>query len=245
MAEQVKIVAEPRDDAGKGFARRLRASGRVPGVVYGTGVASTPVHVDVLDLYHALHTTAGANVLIRLQIDGDEHLTIPREIQRHPVRGDLIHADFVALDRDSLIRVEVPVHLEGAEEVEAPGVVQHVLHTVPIHVPPLDIPESFTLDVEDMVIGDVLRVEDITLPSGAEFDIETDRTVVTVVAPTIIEEEEEEEEISLLEELEAEGLSEEEIEARLEAAEAAAEEEAEGEESGEGEEPGEEAPEES
>lgn len=223
MAEQVKIVAESRDDAGKGVARQLRASGRVPAVVYGAGVASTPVHVDVLDLYHALHTTAGANVLIRLQVDGEEHLTIPREVQRHPVRGDLLHADFVALDRDSLIRVEVPVHLEGAEDVEAPGVVQHVLHSVPIHVPPLEIPESFDLEVGDMVIGDVLRVEDIALPSGAEFDIETDRTVVTVVAPTIIEEDEEEPEVDLAEELAAAGLSEEEIAARLEEAEDAEE----------------------
>jgi large subunit ribosomal protein L25 len=198
MAEQVKIVAEPRSDAGKGVARRLRAEGRVPAVVYGSGVDATPVHVDVLDLYHALHTSAGANVLIRLQVDGEEHLTIPREVQKHPVRGDLLHADFVALDRDSLIRVEVPVHIEGMEEVEAPGVVQHVLHAVPIHVPPLDIPESFVLEVGDMVIGDVLRVEDIALPSGAEFDIETDRTVVTVTAPTIIEEPEPEE-VELLE----------------------------------------------
>lgn len=194
MAEQVKLVAETRSDAGKVVARRLRASGRVPAVVYGRTLPSTKLHVDALDLYHALHTPAGLNVLIRLQFDGDEHLTIAREIQRHPVRGELLHVDFVALDRDRLIRVEVPVHLEGSEEVAAPGVVTQMLHTVPIRVRPLDIPDSFQLQVADMVIGDVLRVEDLQLPQDAEYDIEIDRTVVTVSAPTIIEEEPTEEE---------------------------------------------------
>lgn len=196
MPEQVKIVAESRYEAGKGkgMARRLRGQGRVPAVVYGADVDAVPVHVDSLELYHALHTPAGANVLIRLEVDGDEHLTIIREVQRHPVRDDLLHVDFVALQRGALIRVEVPVHLHGAEEVAAPGVVQQVLYTVPIRVKPLDIPDSFDLDIEDMVIGDVLRVEDIELPEGSEFDIEVERTVVTITAPTIIEEPEEAEE---------------------------------------------------
>jgi large subunit ribosomal protein L25 len=233
MAEQVKIVAETRTETGKGVGRRLRADGRVPAVVYGGEVAATPVHVDTLELYHALHTSAGANVLIRLQVDGEEHLTIPRGVQRHPVRGDLIHVDFVALQRDQRIRVEVPLHLSGGEEVAAPGVVQQVLYTIPIHVRPLDIPEEFTLEISEMVIGDVMRVEDLVLPEGAEYDIEADRVVVTVVAPTIIEEPEEEEpEDALLAELIEEGLSEEEIAARLEEAKEAAEEE-----EGEGEEP--------
>lgn len=193
MADQVTIVAESRTASGKGVAGRLRADGRVPAVVYGAEVDATPVHVDALELFHAIHTEAGTNVLINLQVDGDEHLTILREVQRHPVRGDVLHVDFVALQRGIRIRVEVPVHLEGAEDVAAPGVVQHVLHTVPIQVRPLDIPSAFTLEVGEMVIGDVLRVEDLELPEDAEFDIEPDRTVVSVVAPTVIEEEPDEE----------------------------------------------------
>lgn len=235
MAEQVKIVAEKRSDAGKGVARRLRAEGRIPAVVYGADVESTAIHIDQMDLYHALHTSAGGNVLIRLEIDGDEHLTLARDVQRHAVRGDVLHTDFVALDRDSRIRVEIPVHLEGTEDVAAPGVVQHVLHTVPVLVRPLDIPDYFTLEVGDMVIGDTLRVDDIDLPEGAEFDIESDRTIITVSAPTILEEPEEEPEIpeelaELMAELEEEDLTEEEIAERIAEAEAAAEEAVEGEE---------------
>lgn len=234
MAEQVKIVAEKRSDTGKGVARRLRAEGRIPAVVYGAGVDATAVHINQMDLYHALHTSAGGNVLIRLEVDGDEHLTLARDVQRHPVRGDVLHTDFVALDRDSRIRVEIPIHLDGSEDVAAPGVVQHVLHTVPVLVRPLDIPDYFTLQVGDMVIGDTLRVDDIDLPEGAEFDIEEDRTIVTVSAPTILEEPEEEPEIpeelaELMAELEEEDLTEEEIAERIAEAEAAAEEAAEGE----------------
>lgn len=192
MAEQVKLEARPRDAAGRAAARRLRREGRVPGVVYGPKVAPTKVDVDALELYHVLHTSAGANVLVRLQVDGDEHLTMPREVQRHPVRGDLFHVDFVAIDPERLVRVEIPVHLEGAEEIASPGVLTHVLHTVPVRVSPLEIPDHFEIDVSEMVIGDVVRVEDIALPAGAEWDIETERTVATVTAPTIVEVEEEE-----------------------------------------------------
>jgi large subunit ribosomal protein L25 len=227
MAEQVKLVAEVRDLSGSSVSRRLRRTGRVPAVVYGSGVGATRLHVDGLELYHALHTPAGINVLIRLQIDGDEHLTLPRDVQRHPVRGDLFHVDFVALDRDQLIRVEVPVHLEGAEDVASPGVVQHVLHTVPIRVRPLDIPDSFALHVADMAIGDVLRVEDLQLPEGAEFDIETDRTIVTVSAPTVLEAPEELEVPDTIQDimqgLEGEELSADELEQRIAAAQEAAE----------------------
>lgn len=192
MAEQVKLVARPREGTGKSVARRLRREGRVPAIVYGRTVEPTKVDVDALDLYHALHTSAGLNVLIRLDVQGTEHLTMPREVQRHPVRGDLFHVDFVAVERDRLVRVEIPIRLLRAEEVASPGVLTQVLHTAPIRVSPLEIPESLDIDVSEMVIGDTVRIEDLTLPERAAWEIETDRTIATVTAPTIIEVEEEE-----------------------------------------------------
>lgn len=228
MADQVQLDAQPRDETGSGVSRRLRARGRIPAVVYGSGVESRPLHVDSLDLYHALHTPAGLNALINLQVDGDVHLTLARELQRHPVRGDLYHVDFVALDPEERIRVEIPVRLHGAEKVAAPGVVTQILHSVPILVRPMDIPDGFDLEVGDMVMGDVQRVSDIDLPADGEFDIEIDRTVVTVSAPTEIEEEEEEEVpaalADLMEGFEGEELTEEELAERLEEAREAAEE---------------------
>jgi large subunit ribosomal protein L25 len=186
VSKQVNLKAAKRDHQGKGASGRLRKECRVPGIVYGYKVEPTAVSVDALELYHALHTEAGRNAMIRLEIDGDTHLTIARDLQIHPIRQETIHVDFLAVDTDSQISVEIPVHLADEEEV-APGggVVNQILYTVPILVRPLDVPNSFEASVAGMDIGDVTRVEDLTaqLPDGAEFDIELDRTVVTINAP--------------------------------------------------------------
>lgn len=192
MAEQLRLKASLRQDSGTSVARRLRREGRVPAILYGADVEPTKLHVDALELFHALHTSAGANVVIQLSVEGEEHLTMLREVQQHPVRGDLLHVDFLALERGRQVRVEVPVHLEGAEAIASPGVVTQSLHTVPIKVQPLSVPDQLTLDVSQLVIGDALRVRDIPLPSGAEFDIDLDETVLSVTAATTLEVSEEE-----------------------------------------------------
>ena len=189
MAEQVKLAAAVREGRGKGPAKRLRRTGRVPAVLYGSGVDTTPLDVDARDLHHALHTSAGLNAIIRLDVAGEEHLTIAREVQHHPVRGDLFHVDFVAVRQSQLVNVDVPIHLLGTEDVSAPGVVTQTLHALPIRVRPLDIPDFFELEVGEMVIGDVKRVGDLTLPEGAETELDPEEPVVTISAPSEIEEE--------------------------------------------------------
>lgn len=193
MSNQVTLEVQPRAEQGKGAAGRLRKTGRTPAIVYGYEVDPTPVSVDGLELYHALHTPAGTNVLLRVVLDGTEHLCVARDLQKHPVRGDVQHIDFLAVDKDSRIAVEVPVHLINVP-TDTVGVVNQILWTVPILVRPLDTPNALELDVEGMEIGDVRRVEDLrgTLPDGAEFDIDPERTIVTVNAPDILEEPEEE-----------------------------------------------------
>lgn len=186
MSNQVTLKAATRQERGKGAAGRLRKQGRVPGIMYGYQVEPTAVSVDALELYHALHTEAGLNALIRLEIEGETYLTVARDMQRHPVRQETTHVDFLAVDADSQISVEVPVHVIDEEDA-APdgGVINQILYTVPILVKPLDVPNYFEVSVEGLAIGDVKRVEDIAsqLPSGAEFDIDTDRTVITINAP--------------------------------------------------------------
>jgi large subunit ribosomal protein L25 len=184
LSNQVTLHADPRPAKGKGAAGRLRKQGRVPGILYGYQVEPTSVSVDALQLYHALHTAAGTNVLIRLEVDGDTHLTVARDLQRHPIKGDTLHIDFLAVDRDTPIVVDVPIHLTDEDDtVEDNGVVNQILYTVPILVKPLDTPNYLELSVAGMAIGDVKRVEDLTLPEGAEFDVELERTVVTVNPP--------------------------------------------------------------
>lgn len=184
MSKQVSLTAEPRTELGKGPTGRLRRTGRVPGIVYGYEVEPTAVHVDALELYHVLHTEAGRNVMIRLQLDGDTTLVFARDLQVHPIRQEVVHVDFLAVDRNAQISVEIPVHLLGEDDTaEDDGVLNQVLYTVPIAVKPLDVPNSIDLDVTGMAIGDVRRVADLTLPEGADFEIDPERTVVTVNAP--------------------------------------------------------------
>jgi large subunit ribosomal protein L25 len=186
LSDQVELAAELRPQHGKGASGRLRKLGKVPGILYGYKVDPTAVAVDARELYHALHTEAGSNALIRLEVEGETHLTVARDMQRHPVKGETLHVDFLAVDRDSQISVEVPVHLIDEEETaDDGGIVNHILYTVPILVKPMDVPNAFELSLEGLAIGDVLRVDDLTsqLPEGAEFDIEPERTVVTVNAP--------------------------------------------------------------
>jgi large subunit ribosomal protein L25 len=184
LSKQVQLSAQSRTHQGKGAAGRLRKQGRVPGIMYGFQVDPTAVSVDALELYHALHTDAGLNAMIRLDVGGEEHLTIARDLQYHPVRGDVLHVDFLAVDTKSQISVEVPVHIIGDDDI-VEAVVNQVLYTVPILVRPLDVPNYVEMSVEGMVIGDVKRVEDLrgVLPEGGEFDIDPDRTVVTINAP--------------------------------------------------------------
>ena len=199
MPNLIDLAIEPRPSTGKGAAGRMRKEGRVPAVLYGYQTEPTAVSLDYMDLYHALHTPAGTNVLLTIVHDGDTKLCVARDIQRHPVKGEVQHLDLLAVDKDATIYVEVPVHLVDEPE-EAGGVINLVLGSVPILVPPLNTPNYFELSVAGMVIGDVKRVEDLTdqLPDGATWDIDPERTVVTVNPPDILEEPEDEDEEGLL-----------------------------------------------
>lgn len=237
MATQVKLTAESREPRGSNAAGRLRADGRVPAVLYGHDVDSaTSVSLDGLDLEHALHTAAGMNALLDLELDGEQYLAFAREIQRHVVRGDIMHIDLYAVSKDQFIEVEIPIHLLNDDQVarETGGVVQQILRSVPIRVRPLEVPTALELDITGMTIGDVKRVEDLDFPPDAEVAIEPDRALVTVAAPDIIEEPEPEaEEIPILETLTEEELAELSEEERAALLEAAAEAEEEAAEEGE------------
>ncbi len=193
MAKQVALTATLRPELGKGPTGRLRKTGRTPGVMYGHDVSPTAVHVDSLELYHVMHTEAGVNAMIKLDVDGETHLSIAREIQRHPVMGDITHLDFLAVDKNVAIVVELPVHVTG-ETADVGAVVQQVLTSVPVRVKPLEVPTFVEVSVEGLTYGDVLRVGDLVLPDGVEADMDVDRTIVTVNAPTIMAVEESAEE---------------------------------------------------
>jgi large subunit ribosomal protein L25 len=183
MAE-VRLKAAKRGEAGKGSARRTRAAGRVPGVVYGRGMEPVAISVDRREFVTALLSDSGMNTLLDIEIDGDTTLALTKELQRDPVRGTLLHADFVKVDRTVEVEVEVPVHIVGeARGAREGGVLEHPLFTVRVRALPGDVPEAVDADVSSLEIGDTLRVADLS--EGRTFHIldDPETVVASVVAP--------------------------------------------------------------
>jgi large subunit ribosomal protein L25 len=208
MADQVALAARPRAGSGKGEARALRRRGRVPAVAYGAGLDATPVSVDALELYHALHTEAGSNAIIQLDIEGDTHLALARELQRHPVRRDVLHVDFVTVSRTVKVTVEVPLVLQGeAPGVAEGGVAEQANYALHIEVLPLEVPDHIVVDISELNVGDVKRVADLTLPGGVTVLDDPDTPIVSIVVPQFeVPEEAEAEELEAAE-VEAEGAT--------------------------------------
>jgi len=203
MAE-VKLVAEPREGTGKGVARKLRAAGRVPAVLYGHGMDSTALSVDARDLYHVLHTGAGTNVLVDLVVDGSDHLIIPRDVQRDHIQGRFIHVDFLAVRRDEKLQLSIPVRIVGESVgVKAGGVVEHHLWELEVESLPGDVPEAIDADISNLEIGMSLRVSDLVAPKGATILTDPEESVVAVQQPQMAVELEEEEALAAAEALEA------------------------------------------
>ena len=179
MAE-ITLKAETGRELGTGPSKRIRVEGRIPGVVYGLDADPIPVTVDWKPLREALTGEAGLNALINLDIDGDVALTIVKELQRHPIKGNVLHLDFLRVSADALISVDVPVILEGeAEDVERQdGTVDHLLFTLTVNAKPADIPNEITVDISGLQLGDAIRVGDLTLPAGVTTDTDPEEAVV-------------------------------------------------------------------
>ena len=187
MANEVVLAAEPRSERGTRPAGRLRREGRVPAVVYGLGNETITITVPARELTHILAT--GANTLINLKLDAGDALTLARQVQRHPTRGDLVHVDFIRVRTDVAVAAEVPLHLTGeAAGVKDGGVLEQLLFNLPIQAMPQNIPHDIEADVSHLEIGDQLRLEEITLPPGVETELEADTLVVQVIAPRVVEE---------------------------------------------------------
>jgi large subunit ribosomal protein L25 len=180
MAE-ITLAAEAGRPTGSRASGRLRATGRVPGVVYGLDKPSVPVSVVWKDLRQALVGEAGMNALIDLQVDGGSELVMVWELQRHPVRRDVLHVDFLRIDPHREISVDVPIVLAGeAHDVTAAGgSVDHVLHHVTVQAKPDAIPNELTLDISGLAMGSTLRVADLDLPEGVSTHIDPEEPIVT------------------------------------------------------------------
>ena len=178
--EEVALAAEAGRPTGSAAARRLRAAGKIPAVIYGHGIDPKAVAVDGRSLRLALNQEAGLNALITLDVAGTRHLAMARQLQRDPVRGTVDHVDFVIVRRDEIVAADVPVHLVGeAEEVQrADGLVEQQLFSLAVHATPENIPTSLEVDISGLGIGDAIRVGDLPLPQGVTTDVDPEETVV-------------------------------------------------------------------
>ncbi len=183
MAE-ITLKATTGRETGTGPAKRLRAEGKIPAVVYGLGADPVAVSVDWRPLREALITEAGLNALIDLDIDGEVALTIVKELQRHPIRRNVLHVDFLRVSADAEISVEVPIVLTGEAKAVASdnGVVDQMLNALLINAKPADIPTEIAIDISDLQVGDAVRVSDLPLPAGVTTDVDGDDPVVTASA---------------------------------------------------------------
>ncbi len=176
----ITLVAEPGRPTGSRPARRLRTEGRIPAVVYGTGLEPVAVSVGARELRAALSTPAGLNAVLTLQVQGTSYPTMARELQRHPVRGTLQHVDFQIVDLTVETRADVPITLVG-EAVElhrSDGVVDQQMFNLSVRARPADIPAHLELDISGLTVGDALRVSDIALPPGVSADLDPETVVV-------------------------------------------------------------------
>jgi large subunit ribosomal protein L25 len=191
----IKLLAEPRAEKGSRPAGRLRRAGKVPAVVYGLGADSVSITVSARELSHILSGESGANTLINLQVDGDDVLTLARQIHRHPTRGELMHVDFIRIRRDVAVSAEIPVHLTGeATGVKDGGLLEQLVFNLTVEAMPGNIPVALEFDISELAIGDQLHVRDLVLGEGVETQVDPDAVVAQVAAPRVVTEEVEGEE---------------------------------------------------
>ncbi|MEM1024425.1 MAG: 50S ribosomal protein L25 [Myxococcota bacterium] len=177
-----EIEVAPRDQLGKGPSRKLRASGRVPGVLYGHKEQPVKFSVDPKVFFQTLRGTGmGKNTIFKVKGLGREATCLIKEMQQDPVRWDLLHLDFLEVRETDQVVVDIPVNVHGrAVGVVAGGSLQRAKRTLRVKCSPFQIPKSVELDVTPMQLGDTVRVGDVELPQGVE-PIESARLAIVAV----------------------------------------------------------------
>lgn len=207
--EELVLATELGRSSGSRTSRRLRSEGRVPGIVYGMGGEPVSVTVDFRELRSALTTDAGLNAIINIDVAGDKQLSIVKEVQRHPVRQEVLHVDFLRVDPDEEVAVDVPIIMigEAAEVTQADGIVDQALFSLPVLAKPGSIPNELSVDISHLTVGDSIRVSDIALPEGVRSELDPDESVASgVITRSTLEAIAEEEAAEAAALAEAEGL---------------------------------------
>jgi len=180
---QTTLTATPRTGSGSPTARRLRAEGHIPGVLYGRGMDPISVTVERREFRLALSGPAGANTVLALQVGGTSYPAVVKEMQRHPIRRTVNHIDFLQVNMNEEITVHIALRLEGESKAVAAsgGLVDPTVDSIEVSCTPTDMPNEFIVDVTDMQPDTVIRLSDIPMPKGVTALGDPDMAIVTVL----------------------------------------------------------------
>ncbi len=196
--KQIEFTVSVRHKTGKEIARKLRAQGLIPAVIYGPGSESIPLTVKANELKKILYRYRGEQIIFNLTLEDNgssiKKMALVKELQYHPVTDEILHVDFYEISMEREVEVEVPIELVGkAKGVELGGHLQQLLQTMTVACLPKTIPDKIEIDVTDLGLGDVLKVRDLTPPEGVRYLDNPDEPIVTILAPEAEEVETEEE----------------------------------------------------
>ncbi|HSW30829.1 MAG TPA: 50S ribosomal protein L25 [Longimicrobiales bacterium] len=181
------LNAKKRDGSGKGVARKLRQAGRVPAVLYGKDMEAVPLSIDAVEAGHLFAAISVENTIIELQVEGEKssHQTLVREIQAHPFKKELVHVDFYRLQKGVAVDVDVPVELEGTPVgvKSFGGILEQLVHEVPVRCLPHLIPENIRVDVTSLGLDQSVKVGDLPVTEGVEIMLDRARLICIVATP--------------------------------------------------------------
>jgi large subunit ribosomal protein L25 len=194
---QFEFTAVPRATEGRGASRRLRRSGRAPGIVYGAGAEPSPVELDHNALFHALRNEAFHASILTMKLDGSATKVLLRDVQMHPFKNEILHVDFQRIDENKKIRMKVPLHFVKGEDSPAvklaAAIISHVATDIYVACLPRDLPEFIEVDLSELEAGSSIHLSALKLPQGvtAVSHGKTDPVVAAAVVPRAAAETEE------------------------------------------------------
>ena len=201
MSDQFELTARVRARSGTGLVRRLRREGDVPAVLYGGGGENVSIAINHDVLFHSLEKEEFHSAIIVINTDGKKEEAILRDVQRHPHKVNILHADFQRVDNKRVLTMSLPIHFLGEDVcagVKAGGILSHLMNEVEVSCLPKNLPESIELDVTELDLNESLHLSDIKLPDGVNLTAlmhddpsEHDHAVVSVSPPKVAAETEE------------------------------------------------------
>lgn len=196
--DAVPLSAETRSVLGRNQMKKVRAKGRIPGVLYGKGSEPAVIDISEKEFEHLVHHSVSENILVDLSVSGKSagsHLALIQEVEHHPLSGKVLHVDFHKVSADEHVTVVVPIETKG-ESVgvkTSGGTLEHVLFRTKVRALPKDLPAVITIDVTDFEAGHILHLGEVQLPDGVEVLGEDSIPVITITAPRVKEDAEDEE----------------------------------------------------